>query len=53
MDQRRQAATVVGEAVKHTAARSKATCEISAVGFQRKEIDVNVLSPSKVPVTYR
>ena len=46
-------ASVVGEAVKHTAARSKAVCEISAVGFNRKDIDVNVLSPSKVPVTYR
>ena len=52
MEQRRQA-TVVGEAVKHTAAKSKAVCEISAVGFQRKEIDVNVLSPTKVPVSYR
>ena len=46
-------ASVVGEAVKHTAARSKALCEISAVGFERKDIEVNVLSPSKVPVTYR
>ena len=45
-------ASVVGEAVKHTAARSKALCEISAVGFERKDIEVNVLSPSKVPVTY-
>ena len=45
-------ATIVGEVVKHTSARSKATCEISATGFTREDIDVNVLSPSKAPVSY-
>ena len=45
-------ATIVGEVVKHTSARSKATCEISATGFVREDIDVNILSPSKVPVSY-
>ena len=46
-------ATVIGEVVKHTAARTKATCEISALGYTREDIDVNVLSPSKIPVSYR
>jgi len=46
-------ATVIGEVVKHTAARTKATCEISALGYSREDIDVNVLSPSKIPVSYR
>ena len=46
-------ATVIGEVVKHTAARTKATCEISAPGFTREDVDVNILSPSKIPVSYR
>ena len=45
-------ASIVGEVVKHTSARTKATCEISATGFAREDIDVNILSPSKVPVSY-
>ena len=49
----REAATIVGEAVRHSSARSKATCEISAVGYAREDVDVNVLSPTKVPVSYR
>ena len=48
----RKTATIVGEAVRHTSARIKATCEISAVGYSREDIDVNVLSPSKAPVSY-
>jgi hypothetical protein len=46
-------ATVIGEVVKHTAAKTKATCEISAPGFTREDVDVNILSPSKIPVSYR
>jgi hypothetical protein len=46
-------ATVIGEVVKHTAARTKATCEISAQGYSREDVDVNILSPSKIPVSYR
>ena len=46
-------ATVIGEVVKHTAARTKATCEISAPGYSREDVDVNILSPSKIPVSYR
>ena len=49
----RKAASIVGEAVRHTSARTKATCEISAVDYPREDIDVNVLSPSKAPVSYR
>ena len=45
-------ATIVGEVVKHTSARSKATCEISARGFSREDVDVNILTPSKVPASY-
>ena len=48
----RKSATIVGEAVRHTSARIKATCEISAVDYSREDIDVNVLSPSKAPVSY-
>ena len=48
----KKTATIVGEAVRHTSARIKATCEISAVGHSREDIDVNVLSPSKAPVSY-
>ena len=44
-------ATIVGEVVKHTSARSKATCEIAAKGFAREDIDVNILTPSKVPAS--
>lgn len=52
MEEVQQKATIVGEVVKHTSARSKATCEISAMGFAREDIDVNILSPSKVPASY-
>jgi hypothetical protein len=48
-----QKATVIGEVVKHTAARRKATCEILAQGYSREDVDVNILSPSKIPVSYR
>lgn len=44
---------LVGDHVKHVAAGKVATAEISAVGFQREDIDINILSPSKVPVLYR
>lgn len=43
----------MGDHVKHVAAGKAATAEISAVGFQREDIDINILSPSKVPVLYR
>ena len=45
--------TLVGEHVKHIAVGRVASAEISAVGFQREDIDINILSPSKVPVLYR
>ncbi len=46
-------ASVIGEVVKHTPAKTKAVCEVSAVGYTREDIDVNVLSPAKIPVSYR
>jgi hypothetical protein len=46
-------ANVIGEVVKHTPAKTKAVCEVSAVGYTREDIDVNVLSPAKIPVSYR
>lgn len=44
---------VIGDIIQHVAAGSDAVCELSAVGFSRENIDINILSPSKVPVTYR
>ena len=49
----RAGVSLVGEHVKHIAVGRVATAEISAVGFQREDIDINILSPSKVPVLYR
>ena len=49
----RAGVTLVGEHVKHIAVGRVANAEISAVGFQREDIDINILSPSKVPVLYR
>lgn len=49
----RSGVTLVGEHVKHIAVGRVASAEISAVGFQREDIDINILSPSKVPVLYR
>jgi hypothetical protein len=46
-------ATVIGVVVNQSAARTKATCEISAQGYSREDVDVNILSPSKIPVSYR
>ena len=47
------AVNVIGELVQHVESGQEASCEISAVGFSRENIDINVLSPSKVPVSYR
>ena len=47
------AINVIGELVQHVEAGQEASCELSAVGFSRESIDINVLSPSKVPVSYR
>ena len=45
--------SIVGEVVKHTSARSKAFCEISTGnGVVKDDIDIDVKSPSKVPVPY-
>ena len=49
----RAGVSLVGEHVRHIAVGRVATAEISAVGFQREDIDINILSPSKVPVLYR
>ena len=49
----RSGVTLVGEHVKHIAVGRVASAEISAVGFQREDFDINILSPSKVPVLYR
>ena len=49
----RSGVQLVGDHVKHVASGRVATAEISAVGFQREDIDINILSPSKVPVLYR
>lgn len=45
--------SVIGEIVQHVAAGQEASCEFSAFGLTRDNIDVNILSPSKVPVSYR
>jgi hypothetical protein len=47
------AVNVIGELVQHVEAGQEASCELSAVGFNRESVDINVLSPSKVPVSYR
>ena len=44
---------LVGDHVKHIAVGKVANAELSAVGFQRDDIDINILSPAKVPVSYR
>ena len=44
---------VIGELIQHVESGQEASCEFSAVGFSRETIDINVLSPSKVPVSYR
>jgi hypothetical protein len=44
---------LVGEHVKHIAVGRVASAELSAVGFQREDVDINILSPAKVPVAYR
>lgn len=49
----RSGVSLVGEHVRHIAVGRVAQAEISAVGFQREDIDINILSPSKVPVLYR
>ena len=49
----RAGVTLVGDHVRHIAVGKVAQAEISAVGFQREDIDINILSPSKVPVLYR
>ena len=49
----RAGVTLVGDHVRHIAVGRVAQAEISAVGFQREDIDINILSPSKVPVLYR
>ncbi|XP_040577055.1 filamin-A [Lepeophtheirus salmonis] len=46
-------ATVIGDVIRHIAAESVASCEISAIGFHREDIQINILSPSKVPITYK
>ena len=45
--------SIVGDVVQHVAAGQEATCEFTAVGFTKENIDINILSPSKVPVSYR
>lgn len=47
------APSIVGEAVRHTPARAKALCEILAPGRTREDVDVNVFSPVKIPMSYR
>ena len=49
----RAGVTLVGERSGHIAVGRVATSEIAATGFQREDIDINILSPSKVPVLYR
>ncbi len=48
--------SVVGEMVRHVAAGQEAVCHLSAAAshaINRDDVDINVLSPSKVPVSYR
>ena len=44
---------LVGDHVKHISVGKVANAELSAVGFQRDDVDINILSPAKVPVSYR
>ena len=44
---------LIGDHVKHIPVGNAATAELSAVGFQRDDVDINILSPAKVPVSYR
>nr|CAD7464311.1 unnamed protein product [Timema tahoe] len=44
---------ILGEAVRLVASGANATFELSAVGFSRDDIEVNIISPSKRPVTAR
>ena len=44
---------VVGDVVQHVASGSETSCELSALGCSKENIDINILSPSKVPVSYR
>ena len=44
---------LIGDHVKHISVGRVASAELSAVGFQRDDIDINILSPAKVPVLYR
>lgn len=44
---------LIGDHVKHIAVGGSATAELSAVGYQRDDVDINILSPAKVPVSYR
>ena len=45
--------SIIGDIVQHVAAGQEACAEFSAVEIARENIDVNILSPSKVPVSYR
>lgn len=47
------AINIIGDIVQHVSAGQEAVCELSAVGYTRESIDINILSPSKVPVSYR
>jgi hypothetical protein len=49
----RSAVQLVGDHVKHISVGNVAVAELSAVGFQRDDVDINILSPAKVPVAYR
>ena len=44
---------VVGDIVQHVASGSETSCELSALGCSKENIDINILSPSRVPVSYR
>ena len=45
--------SIIGEMVQHVAAGQEASAEFSAVEITKDAVDVNILSPSKVPVSYR
>ena len=47
------AVNIIGDIVQHVSSGQEASCELSAVGLTRESIDINILSPSKVPVSYR
>lgn len=45
---------VIGDIVQHVSAGQEASCEFStSSNIVKENIDVNILSPSKVPVSYR